>query len=144
MKNDIEYSDEASSGDCSKATSSGNYSNASSSGDCSKATSSGNYSNAASSGNYSASASNGNYSAAASSGDCSTATSSGHCSTAESNGKQTIAMVAGLNGKARAGINGAFALPWLYGKQVRIAVGVIGENAKADVWYCVKNGILEE
>ena len=86
----------------------------------------------------------GNSSTAASSGDYSKAASSGDYSTAESNGKQTIAMVAGLNGKARAGINGAFALPWLYGKQVRIAVGVIGENAKADVWYCVKNGILEE
>jgi len=53
-------------------------------------------------------------------------------------------MVAGLEGKARAGINGAFALPWLDGEQVRIAVGIIGENAKADIWYCVKDGVLAE
>ena len=86
----------------------------------------------------------GNYSTAASSGYSSTAASSGDYSTAESNGNQTISMVAGLNGKARAGINGAFALPWLDGEQVRIAVGIIGENAKADTWYYVKDGVLVE
>ena len=139
-----DYSTAASSGDSSKSASSGDYSKAASSGDYSTAASSGDYSTAASSGDSSKAASSGDYSTAASSGDYSKAASSGDYSTAESNGKQTIAMVAGLNGKARAGINGAFALPWLYGKQVRIAVGVIGENAKADVWYCVKNGILEE
>ena len=101
-------------------------------------------STAASSGYSSTAASSGYYSTAASSGDSSTAASSGDSSTAESNGKQTISMVAGLNGKARAGINGAFALPWLDGEQVRIAVGIIGENAKADTWYCVKDGVLAE
>ena len=115
---------------CSKKSdaniSDGDSSTAASSGDSSTAASSGNYSKAASSGNYSKAASSGNY------------------STAESNGKQTIAMVAGLNGKTRAGINGAFALPWLDGEQVRIAVGIVGENAKADTWYCVKDGVLAE
>jgi len=113
-------------------------------GNYSTAASSGYYSKAASSGDYSTAASSGNYSKAASSGDYSKAASSGYYSTAESNGKQTIAMVAGLEGKARAGINGAFALPWLDGEQVRIAVGIIGENAKADIWYCVKDGVLAE
>src|SRR3990170_4223639 len=93
-------------------------------------------------GNSSKAASSGYSSTAASSGDYSTAASSGYSSTSESNGKQTISMVAGLNGKARAGINGAFALPWIDGEQVRIAVGIIGENAKDDVWYCVKDGVL--
>ena len=110
----------------------------------STAASSGYSSTAASSGYYSTAASSGYSSKAASSGDYSTAASSGDSSTAESNGKQTISMVAGLNGKARAGINGAFALPWLDGEQVRIAVGIIGENAKADTWYCVKDGVLAE
>src|SRR4030042_1455264 len=150
----------ASSGDSSKAASSGNYSKAASSGDHSKAASSGDHSKAASSGNYSKSASSGDYSKAASSGDSSTAASSGdhskaassgdyskaassgHSSIAESNGKKTIAMVAGLNGKVRAGINGAFALPWLDGEQIRIAVGIVGENANADTWYWVKDGVL--
>ena len=95
-------------------------------------------------GNSSKAASSGYSSTAASSGDYSTAASSGYSSTSESNGKQTISMVAGLNGKARAGINGAFALPWIDGEQVRIAVGIIGENAKDDVWYCVKDGVLAE
>ena len=95
-------------------------------------------------GNSSTAVSSGNSSKAASSGDYSTAASSGDYSTAESNGKQTIAMVAGLNGKSRAGINGAFALPWLDGEQVRITVGIVGENAKADVWYFVKDGVLTE
>src|SRR4030042_4884285 len=76
----------------------------------------GHSSKAASSGDSSKAASSGNYSKVASSGDHSKAASSGDHSTAESNGKQTIAMVAGLNGKVRAGINGAFALPWLDGE----------------------------
>ena len=122
----------------------GYSSTAASSGYSSTAASSGYYSTAASSGYSSKAASSGDYSTAASSGDSSTAASSGDSSTAESNGKQTISMVAGLNGKARAGINGAFALPWLDGEQVRIAVGIIGENAKADTWYCVKDGVLAE
>jgi len=133
---------------CSKKSdatiSKGNSSTAVSSGNSSKAASSGDYSTAASSGDSSTAVSSGNSSKAASSGDYSTAASSGDYSTAESNGKQTIAMVAGLNGKSRAGINGAFALPWLDGEQVRITVGIVGENAKADVWYFVKDGVLTE
>jgi hypothetical protein len=47
-------------------------------------------------------------------------------------------MVAGLRGRAKAGQLGAFALPWLDGKQVRIAIGIIGEaGIKADTWYQV-------
>src|SRR4030066_384670 len=129
-------------GNSSTAASSGDYSTAASSGDSSTAASSGDSSKAASSGDSSKAASSGDYSKAASSGDYSTSASSGDLSKAESNGNQTIAMVAGLNGKARAGINGAFALPWLDGEQVRIAVGIVGENAKADTWYCVKGGVL--
>ena len=63
----------------------------------------------------------------------------------EASGKQTIAMVAGLNGKARAGINGAFALAYNDGEQIRIAVGIIGEDGiLADTWYEVKDGQLKE
>ncbi len=47
-------------------------------------------------------------------------------------------MVAGLNGRAKAGLRGAFALPWLDGDQVRIAVGIIGDaGIKPDTWYRV-------
>ena len=89
--------------------------------------------------------SSGNYSTAASSGDYSAAASSGDSSKAEASGEQAIAMVAGLNGRARAGMGGAFALAWLDDKQVRITVGVVGEGGiKPDVWYSVIGGKLEE
>jgi hypothetical protein len=133
-----DYSKAASSGDDSKAASSGTGSTAASSGDYSKAASSGNGSTAASSGDHSTAASSGTGSKAASSGNGSTAASSGDYSTAASSGERTIAMVAGLHGQAKAGPHGAFALPWPDGDQVRIAVGIIGENGiKPDTWYCV-------
>ena len=83
-------------------------------------------------------ASSGDYSTAASSGVYSKAASSGVYSTAEAKGEKTIAMVAGTQGQARAGVGGAFALAWLDGEQMRIAVGMVGENdIKADTWYKV-------
>ena len=119
---------------------------AASSGDYSTSASSGYGSTAASSGDVSTAASSGNASTAASSGDSSTAASSGDSSKAAATGKQTIAMVAGLNGSAKAGDQGAFALAWLDGEQIRIAVGVVGEDGiKADTWYRVNQlGALEE
>jgi hypothetical protein len=53
-------------------------------------------------------------------------------------------MVAGCAGSARAGEQGAFALAWKDGEQMRIAVGVVGENGIiADTWYRVgNNGVL--
>ena len=116
----------------------GDYSKAASSGDYSKAASSGNYSTAASSGYGSKAASSGDYSKAASSGDGSTAASSGYGSTAEASGSRTVAMVAGPGGRARAGVAGAFALAWLDGERIRIAVGHVGEDGiEADTWYRV-------
>ena len=133
-----DYSTAASVGYRSTAASSGDYSTAASSGDYSTAASSGDYSTAASSGTGSKAASSGTGSKAASSGYASTAASSGHGSTAASSGEQTVAMVAGLNGRAKAGPRGAFALPWLDGGQVRIAVGIIGDaGIKPDTWYRV-------
>jgi hypothetical protein len=137
----------ASSGDYSKAASSGNYSTAASSGYYSTAASSGDYSKAASSGDYSKAASSGNSSTAASSGDYSKAASSGNSSKAEAKGKKTIAMVAGVLGQARAGEKGAFAMAWYdeANEQMQIAVGVVGtDGVKADTWYRVTDGKLEE
>ena len=85
----------------------------------------------------------GDSSKAASSGNYSTAASSGDYSKAEASGKQTVAMVAGLGGRARAGINGAFALAYKDGVQIRIAVGIVGEDGiLADTWYQVEGGKL--
>jgi len=134
----------ASSGDRSTAASSGDSSTAASSGAFSTAASSGNNSKAASSGNNSTAASSGDYSKAAISGYRSTAASSGYRSTACATGISSIAMVAGIGGAAKAGKGGAFALPWLDGDQVRIAVGVVGENVKADVLYRISDGNIVE
>jgi len=49
-------------------------------------------------------------------------------------------MVAGINGRARAGNQGAFALAWKDGEQMRIAVGIVGEGGiKADTWYRISD-----
>jgi hypothetical protein len=116
--------------------------------DYSTAASSGNSSKAASSGDYSKAASSGYSSKAASSGNSSKAASSGDFSKAEAKGENTIAMVAGCNGRARAGLKGAFALAWYdeANKQMRIAVGIVGENGiKPDVFYrCDESGKLIE
>jgi len=150
------YSKAASSGNSSTAASSGYYSTAASSGYSSKAASSGNsskaassgdYSTAASSGDYSTAASSGNSSTAASSGDYSKAASSGNSSKAEAIGEKTVSMVAGCNGRAKAGLKGAFALAWHdeNSGSMKICVGEVGFNGiKADVFYCVKNGVLVE
>ena len=99
----------------------------------------------ASSGDGSTAASSGHGSKAASSGDYSKAASSGNYSTAASSGTSTVAMVAGLNGMAKVGENGAFALAFKDGEQMRIAVGIVGEEGiKANTFYKVSNGVLVE
>jgi len=127
---------------------SGDYSTAASSGYSSKAASSGDASTAASSGDASKAASSGNSSTAASSGNASKAASSGNFSKAASSGKDTIAMVAGLNGSAKAGENGLFVLCWFddTSKRNRTITGYVGEGGiKADTWYCCdENGNLVE
>jgi hypothetical protein len=129
----------------SKAASSGNYSTAASSGDGSTAASSGDYSKAASSGYGSTAASSGYGSTAASSGYGSKAASSGYGSTAASSGDYTVAMVAGISGRAKAGESGCIALCWYDGTRNRIVVGYVGEDGiKADTWYRVESGKLVE
>jgi len=122
---------------------SGNYSTAASSGYCSKAASSGDFSKAASSGTFSTAASSGDFSKAASSGDYSTAASSGDYSNAAAQGANTIAMVAGVGGQAKAGPNGCIALCWDDGERNRIVVGYVGqEGIEADTLYRVADGKL--
>lgn len=85
----------------------------------------------------------GDSSTAASSGNYSKVASSGDSSTAGAEGKDTIAMVAGVGGYAKAGENGCFALCWNDGKRNRIVTGYVGEDGiEANVWYRVENGKL--
>jgi hypothetical protein len=54
-------------------------------------------------------------------------------------------MVAGFNGCAKAGPDGAFALAYKDGERARILVGTVGEDGiKPDTWYRVTNGKLVE
>lgn len=63
---------------------------------------------------------------------------SGAYSTATSSGADTIAMVAGLRGQAKAGVSGCIALCWYDGKRTRITVGYVGEDGiEADTLYRV-------
>lgn len=127
-------------GDFATAATSGNASQSYSSGYYSRATASGNNSIAEAMGNCSAAASAGNNCVSEAMGSYSKAAVSGNGSMASASGRESIAMVAGLYGKAKAGEKGAFALPWRDGKQIRITVGIIGENGiKQDTWYRVNS-----
>jgi len=101
----------------------------------------------AASGNYSALAASGNDSRLAASGNGSTLAASGNYSALEAKGNCSVAMAAGLGSIAAAGEKGAFAIAWKdSSEQMRIAVGIVGENGiKASVLYCVgETGELEE
>ena len=51
----------------------------------------------------------------------------------------------GLNGKAKAGIDGTISILWWDGKRNRLAVGYVGEDGiKADTLYKVVSGKLAE
>ncbi|NLC23632.1 MAG: hypothetical protein GX776_04060 [Oxalobacter sp.] len=127
-------------GNCATAATSGNASQSYSSGYYSRAAASGNNSIAEAMGNCSAAAAAGNNCVAEAMGSYSKSAVSGNGSMASASGRESIAVVAGLYGKAKAGENGAFALPWRDGRQIRITVGVVGENGiKPDTWYRVNS-----
>jgi len=146
-------SNTAASGKFASAEAVGADTRAATSGESSTAAAVGTNARAATSGDFSWARTRGARSKAASCGDMSTAVAVGNnvravaigdYAKSEANGVNSIAMVAGLNGSARAGNNGAFAIPWKDGKQIRIAVGVVGYNVKEDTLYIVKNGALQE
>ena len=128
MNDAAELLKKAASGDDSQLAASGGGSQLAASGAYSRLAASGDGSRLAASGAYSQLAASGAYSRLAASGTCS------------------VAMSAGLGGIASAGKHGAFALAWKDGKQIRIAVGVVGENGiKPDTLYRVgETGTLEE
>ncbi len=110
----------------------------------STAASSGNSSKAASSGDYSTAASSGNYSKAASSGDSSTAASSGNSSKAESAGEHSACTSVGYRAAVK-GDKGNLLMASEYvvkdGKAIPIggkADIVDGKKLKAERWYIVE------
>ena len=87
---------------------------------------------------------NGSRKSVAASGNYSTAASSGNYSTAACDTKG-FACVAGISGRAKGGLGSALSLGYTDAKGInRIAVGYVGEDLKAGVWYCVKDGKLTE
>jgi hypothetical protein len=82
-------------------------------------------------------------STAASSGNSSTAASSGYASKAAAEGENTLAMVCGNGGKAKAGKRGAIALGYYTAKDGwSVVVGKVGVDIEADTWYRVADGKL--
>ena len=72
--------------------------------------------------------------------------SSGDSARINATGKDAVIACAGLHSRARAGVNGVIALPWHdeAAKRTRIAVGYVGEDLKAGVWYEVQGGHFVE
>ena len=72
--------------------------------------------------------------------------SSGDYAQINATGKDAVIACAGLHSRARAGVNGVIALPWHdeAAKRTRIAVGYVGEDLKAGVWYEVQGGHFVE
>ena len=97
-------------------------------------------------GNYSRVSVSGMYNTLLCIGDRSYGAASGDGNILDVHGTGSIAMAAGLDCRASAGENGAFALAWMDGDQVRITVGIVGENGiKPDVLYRVgPKGVLVE
>ena len=114
--------------------------------DESRLAASGNDSRLAASGNGSRLAASGNDSRLAASGNDSRLAASGYGSRLAASGNRSVAMAAGPGSSASAGEEGAFALAWRDSDQMRIAVGIVGENGiKAGVLYRVgRTGELEE
>ena len=137
----------AASGNDSRLAAFGNDSRLAASGYDSTLAASGNGSRLAASGNDSRLAASGNDSTLAASGNDSRLTASGNDSMLEAKGNCSVAMAAGLGSIAAAGEKGAFAIAWKdSSEQMRIAVGIVGENGiKASVLYRVgETGELEE
>lgn len=127
-------------GDGSTSATSGNAGASFASGYYCRSAAAGNNSIAEATGNCAAAASAGNSCVSEAMGAYSKSAASGNGSMASASGRESIAMVAGLYGKARAGKNGAIALAWRDGRQIRVAVGIVGERGiRPDVWYRVSN-----
>ena len=115
------------------------------------ASNTGNRSSASNTGYYSSASNTGDYSSASNTGNRSSASNTGNRSSAEVSGKGSIAAVFGKDSKARGSLGSALFLTergeWdgeTYPILNVLAVLVDGKEVKADTWYMLKNGKLEE
>ena len=134
-------------GDRSSASNTGDRSSASNTGDRSSASNTG-YCSSASNTGYCSSASNtGDRSSASNTGYCSSASNTGNYSSASVNGKESVAIVTGRDSKAKGAIGCWLVLTerdedyHILGMQ---CFKVDGETIKADTWYQLKDGKVQE
>jgi len=108
--------------------------------------SSGDYAQIGSSGDYVRIGSSGDSARIGSSGDYARIGSSGYSAQINATGEEAVICSAGLNVKARVGTTGVLALAWHdeAADRVRIAVGYVGEDLKADTWYEIVGGNFVE
>ena len=141
-----DYAQIGSSGDYARIGSSGYSARIGSSGDSAQIGSSGDYARIGSSGYSARIGSSGDYARIGSSGYSARIGSSGDSARINATGKDAVIACAGLHSRARAGVNGVIALPWHdeAAKRTRIAVGYVGEDLKAGVWYEVQGGHFVE
>jgi hypothetical protein len=127
-------------GNYSAATNTGNYSAATNTGYQSAATNTGDQSAATNTGDQSAATNTGYQSAATNTGNYSAATNTGDQSAAEVSGRHSVACSLGVEGRAKAGTDGAIVLcyrePWPSCKLVHVRASKVGDNGiKPDTFY---------
>ncbi len=134
-------------GNQSAATNTGNQSAATNTGYRSAATNTGNQSAATNTGNWSAATNTGYQSAATNTGYRSAATNTGYRSAASVEGKESIAIVTGYDSKAK-GARGNWLVLTERDSNWHIldvkAVKVDGKRIKADTWYKLVDGKVQE
>jgi hypothetical protein len=70
--------------------------------------------------------------------------SSGYGARINAEGENAVICCAGKQAKVKSGSGGAVAMAWHDGTRNRIAVGYVGEDLKANVWYGIQDGKLVE
>ena len=99
---------------------------------------SGSHAHAQTSGENAHAQTSGSYAHAQTSGDAAHAQTSGSYAHAQTSGENAIAISLGAHAKAKADDDtGCIVLRWYDKSRVRVAVGYVGENIKAGVWYCL-------
>ena len=125
----------------------GYYSAATNTGDYSAATNTGYYSVATNTGYYSVATNTGNHSAATNTGNHSVATNTGDYSAAEVTGNESVAIVTGYHSTTKGALGSWLVLTERNDNYEIVnmkCAKVDGETVKADTWYVLMNGELEE
>ena len=138
-------------GDRGASSATGDYGASSATGDRGASSATGDYGASSATGNCGASSATGDYGASSATGNCGASSATGNCGASSATGLNSIALAAGYRCKAKGAIGCWLCIAereeWngeTYPiKEVR-AVKVDGEIVKADTWYMLVNGELNE